>query len=160
MAKHSEQRIYEFEEFHLDAAHWMLYRNGREVSLPPKAVETLLALIERRGEIIGKDELMEIIWTDSIVEESNLSQYLHILRKTLGETKDGKPMIETLRRRGYRFLADVSRVERETTQIPLSNKSQFASREIFNNHRLSSERRRNPFDERPRADSRLGACRC
>lgn len=111
MSKRSEQSVYEFEEFRLDAAHSMLYRNGEEISLPPKAVETLLALVVRHGEILSKDELMEIVWADSIVEESNLSQYLHLLRKTLGETRDGKPFIETLRRRGYRFIADVSIVE-------------------------------------------------
>ncbi len=110
MTKRFEQLIYQFEKFRLDVSHRMLYRDGREISLPPKAVETLLALVARRGEIIGKDELMEIIWADSIVEESNLAQYLHLLRKTLGERADGKPFIETLRRRGYRFTADVSRV--------------------------------------------------
>ncbi len=111
MSKRSEQSIYEFEGFRLDAAHAMLYRSGREISLPPKAVETLAALVMRHGDILSKDELMEIVWADSIVEESNLSQYLHLLRKTLGETRDGKPFIETLRRRGYRFIADVSIVE-------------------------------------------------
>src|SRR6188508_38597 len=86
----------------------MLYRNEQEVPLPPKAVETLTALIERHGEILAKDELMEIIWTDSIVEESNLAQYLHLLRKTLGTTADSQPFIETLRRRGYRFNPAIS----------------------------------------------------
>ncbi len=100
MSKLNDRKIYEFEDFRLDTAHLLLYRNEREISLAPKAVQTLLALIEHRGEVLGKDELMEMIWTDSIVEESNLSQYLHVLRKTLGETADGKPMIETLRRRG------------------------------------------------------------
>jgi predicted ATPase/DNA-binding winged helix-turn-helix (wHTH) protein len=86
----------------------MIYRNGQEVSLPPKAVETLIALIERPGEIIGKDELMEVLWPDSVVEESNLAQYLHALRKVLGTTSDDRPLIETLRRRGYRFNGVVS----------------------------------------------------
>lgn len=108
MANGHAQRIYEFEAFRLDAMSSMLYQNGEAVLLPPKAVETLLALVERSGEIVPKNELMEIIWTDSIVEESNLSQYLHLLRKTLGNTRDGKPFIETLKRRGYRFNGDVS----------------------------------------------------
>lgn len=109
MTKRSGQQIYEFERFRLDAASLMLSQNGKEVSLPPKAIETLLALVERSGEIVPKDELMEIIWTDSIVEESNLSQYLHLLRKTLGKTRSGNPFIETLKRRGYRFNGDVAR---------------------------------------------------
>jgi predicted ATPase/DNA-binding winged helix-turn-helix (wHTH) protein len=120
MAKDFAHRIYEFEEFRLDAEHSMLYRAGSEVPLPPKAIETLLALIERHGEIVGKDELMEIIWADSIVEESNLSQYLYLLRKTLGDTRDGKPFIETLRRRGYRFNGDLSFVNTEHRVIPVA----------------------------------------
>ena len=107
MLKRSDP-IYEFEGFRLDAASLMLYQNGAEVLLPPKAIETLLALVERSGEIVPKGELMEIIWSDSIVEESNLSQYLHLLRKTLGKTSTGKPFIETLKRRGYRFNGEVA----------------------------------------------------
>lgn len=103
----SGARIYEFEGFRLDMAHSMLYRAGCELRLPPKAVETLAVLVASRGEILSKDELMAAVWLDSVVEESNLSQYLHLLRKVLGETSDGRPMIETLRRRGYRFLPDV-----------------------------------------------------
>ncbi len=107
VANLSQHKVYEFEDFRLDAAHKLLYRKDAQVSLTPKAVETLIALIERRGEVVAKDELMEVIWADTIVEESNLSQYLHVLRKTLGETSDGKPYIETLKRRGYRFNGTV-----------------------------------------------------
>lgn len=107
VAKLSQHKVYEFEDFRLDAAHKLLYRNGTEVSLTPKAVETLIALVERRGEVVAKDELMEVIWADTIVEESNLAQYLHVLRKTLGKASDGRPFIETLKRRGYRFNGEV-----------------------------------------------------
>ncbi len=99
----SQNRIYEFEDFRLDAATKLLYRSGEQVLLTPKAVETLIALAENHGEVIGKEELIQKIWPDTIVEESNLAQYLHVLRKTLGETNDGRPYIETLKRRGYRF---------------------------------------------------------
>src|SRR5260221_583202 len=98
MDKPSDHKIYEFEEFRLDAVHLMLYHKNEEISLAPKAVETLLVLIERSGEILSTDELMSAIWTDSVVEESNLSQYLHLLRKTLGKRRDGKQFIETLKR--------------------------------------------------------------
>ena len=111
MTKSPNQKIYEFEDFRLDAAHLLLYQNGREIPLAPKVVETLLALVENRGKVLSTDELMEKVWTDSIVEENNLSQNLFRLRKILGETKDGKPFIETLRRRGYRFMPEVCLVE-------------------------------------------------
>ena len=107
MVKPPVSVIYEFEDFRFDVAHLMLYRGDEEISLAPKAAQTLLTLIERRGEILGKDELMETIWNGSIVEEGNLTQYIHRLRKTLGTSADGKPLIETLRRRGYRFNGDV-----------------------------------------------------
>ena len=98
---------YEFGEFVLDVEKLMLYRGEAEVPLPPKVVKTLSVLVQNRGEILSKDELMERVWEDSIVEESNLSQYLYLLRKTVGNKRDGTPYIETLRRRGYRFTGDV-----------------------------------------------------
>lgn len=103
----SQLKVYEFEDFRLDCTTKLLYQNGEQVLLSPKAVETLIALIESDGKVISKDELMHNIWADTIVEESNLAQYLHVLRKTLDETSDGKPYIETLKRRGYRFNGTV-----------------------------------------------------
>lgn len=107
VANDYERIIYAFEDYRLDGSRRMLYRGEEVIPLVPKAVETLLALIERRGEIVSKGELIETIWTDTIVDESNLQHYLHVLRKTLGTQRDGKPFIETFRRRGYRFTAEV-----------------------------------------------------
>jgi len=107
MSDPPEIRIFEFENFRLDAATRLLYRGGEQIVLRPKAVETLIALVESQGKVIGKEELMQRIWAGTIVEESNLAQYLHVLRKTLGVTSDGKPYIETLKRRGYRFNGTV-----------------------------------------------------
>ncbi|MBA3694671.1 MAG: transcriptional regulator, partial [Acidobacteria bacterium] len=109
--------IYEFEDFRLDTAHLMLSRNGEEISLTPKVVETLLALVERSGEIVSKDELMDRLWANAFVEESNLVQNIYVLRKTLGETTGGKPLIETLRRRGYRFNGELK--ENKQAHLPL-----------------------------------------
>lgn len=104
-------KIYQFGEFRLDATHLLLYQNECEMTFTPKIVETLLALVERSGEVLSKDELMEIIWADTIVEESNLSQNLYLLRKIFKDTTaHGKPLIETLKRRGYRFNGDVREI--------------------------------------------------
>ena len=111
MAHAFKQRIYEFDDFRIDVDHRMLYHQGSEIPLVPKAVETLLALIERRGKIISKDELLEAVWPETVVEESNLFVYLSVLRKTLGTLEDGRPYVETLRRRGYRFNGEVHLVE-------------------------------------------------
>ena len=107
----AEHKVYEFDDFRIDVAHLMLYHGGAEIPLVPKAVETLLALIERRGKIVSKDELLEAVWPNTVVEESNLFLYLSLLRKTLGTLQDGRPYVETLRRRGYRFNGEVHLVE-------------------------------------------------
>ena len=107
MGNPSTQKIYEFGDFRLHVEHRMLYRGDNELPLAPKAIETLLALVERRGEIVTKDELINAVWPDVAVEESNLFAYLSVLRKTLGEQRDGRPWVETLRRRGYRFNGEV-----------------------------------------------------
>lgn len=101
------ESVYEFDAFRLDARRLMLYRDGEEVELAPKVVETLLALVENAGRIISKEELFERLWKDSFVDESNLTQNIYLLRKTLGNTDDGRPRIETFRRRGYRFNGEV-----------------------------------------------------
>ncbi|MDI1241938.1 MAG: winged helix-turn-helix domain-containing protein [bacterium] len=103
MANSIGHRVYVFDGFRLDRANLMLYRGETEVTLPPKAIETLAILVEKRGEIVSKDDLIEAVWKDAFVEDSNLSHYLYLLRKALGTRKDGKPYIETLRKRGYRF---------------------------------------------------------
>lgn len=144
MDKSCRNDFYEFENFRLDAAHLLLCRNGQEIPLAPKVVETLLALVKRHGEILSKDELMQIVWADSIVEESNLSQNLYQLRKILNENATGKPMIETLRRRGYRFngeirtingkssvAANASRNGPSIAVLPFVNMSADAENEYF-----------------------------
>lgn len=113
--KPNRANVYEFENFRLDAAHLMLYRDERVVPLTPKVVETLVALVEHRGEVVSKEELMDRLWSDTAVEESNLSQNLYVLRKTLGNCPDGKPLIETFRRRGYRFNGQIQ----ETREVEL-----------------------------------------
>src|SRR4051794_21043699 len=95
--------VYEFGDFQLQTGPRLLLKEGQEMPLTPKAVSTLCVLVGRSGQVVSKDELMQIIWPDAIVEESNLAQYLHVLRKTLGTMPDGRPYIETLKRRGYRF---------------------------------------------------------
>ena len=95
--------VYEFGDFQLQTVPRLLLEHGQELPLTPKAVSTLCVLVGRSGQVVSKEELMRIVWPDAIVEESNLAQYLHVLRKTLGTMPDGRPYIETLKRRGYRF---------------------------------------------------------
>ncbi|HEV2766073.1 MAG TPA: alpha/beta fold hydrolase [Pyrinomonadaceae bacterium] len=110
---HAGARLYAFGPFVLDAREGTLSRGGRPLALTPKAFETLLALVERGGHVVGKDELMRRVWPDSFVEENNLSQNISLLRKVLGQTEDSV-YIETVPKRGYRFAPDV----RELTEEP------------------------------------------
>src|SRR5262249_29091015 len=80
----------------------------------PKVFDTLLVLIERDGRVASKAELMEAIWADAFVEESNLSQNIYTLRRTLGVDEQGKQLIETVPRRGYRFAVPVRTVTGES----------------------------------------------
>ena len=96
-----------FDGFRLDPAQRLLSRDGQDIPLSPKAIEILLVLVAHHGRIVGKNQLLDAVWKNVVVEESNLYGYLHILRNTLGHDRDGKPYVETLPRRGYRFNGDV-----------------------------------------------------
>jgi TolB-like protein/Flp pilus assembly protein TadD len=101
------KRIYEFGAFRLDTGERLLLRDGEPVPLTPKVFDTLVVLLQKSGHMVGKDELMKEVWADSFVEEGNLTQNISVLRKVLGENFDGRAYIETVTRRGYRFIADV-----------------------------------------------------
>ena len=102
-------QLYKFGQFCLDVSDRVLIRDGRVVPLSPKVFDTLLVLIENRGRILGKDELMQAIWPDAFVEESNLTHNISQIRRALG---DGEH-IETIPRRGYRFVSEAQIVRRE-----------------------------------------------
>lgn len=103
--------LFVFGQFRLDATEHLLYRQtGEVVPLKPKAVETLELLVMERGRLLTKAELLERLWPDAVVEESNLSQNIYLLRKVLGVTAGGQNYIETVPKRGYRFVADVEEI--------------------------------------------------
>lgn len=95
--------LYRFEPFLLDANERLLMRDGKVVPLPPRVIDTLLILVENSGRVLEKDELMQTLWPDVSVEESNLTQNISQIRRALGEGD----WIETIPKRGYRFAAQV-----------------------------------------------------
>jgi TolB-like protein/DNA-binding winged helix-turn-helix (wHTH) protein/Tfp pilus assembly protein PilF len=105
------KHIYEFGPFRLDAAEHLLLRDGEAVPLTPKAFDLLLALVERHGHLVEKDELMKKVWPDTFVEETNLTSNISQLRKALGDGENGERYIETAPKRGYRFVAGVREVQ-------------------------------------------------
>ncbi len=101
-------RVFGFGDFRLHAAkRLLLRRDGKPVSLTPKAYETLAYLVERAGAVVDKDELMRAIWPDTAVEENNLTQNVSLLRRALGERRGEHRYIATVPGRGYQFVAGV-----------------------------------------------------
>src|SRR5438552_411915 len=101
---------YAFGRFYLDPAERRLLRGEKPVALTAKVFDILTVLVENSGHLLEKDELMQAIWPDTDVEEGNLTRYVSTLRKALGEDRQHQ-YIETVPRRGYRFIADVKVVE-------------------------------------------------
>jgi DNA-binding winged helix-turn-helix (wHTH) protein len=108
------RQMYAFGPFLLDACQRVLLRDGKPVPLTPKAVDTLLVLVRNAGHLVAKDDLMKEVWPDAFVEEVNLAKNIFVLRHTLGNGEQGQNYIETVPKRGYRFVASVrARVGRE-----------------------------------------------
>ena len=100
------RHFYEFAEFRLDAENHTLWRGGELVQIFPKSLEILVLLVDRKGAIVSREELLETVWKDTFVEESNITYTISLLRKTLGS----KNYIQTVPKRGYRFTAAVREV--------------------------------------------------
>ena len=104
-------KIYEFGNFRLDAAKRLLLNDFDEtVGLMPKAFETLLYLIRNREKVVEKEELLAAIWSDTIVEENNLTQNISILRRLFGEKPGENRFIATVPGKGYKFVAEVREI--------------------------------------------------
>ena len=101
---------YEFGPFRLVPSERHLLRDGQSVPLPPKAFDTLLILVQQSGHVLKKDELIQLVWPDAFVEDSNLNHYVSLLRRTLSPASSGDGYIETVRRYGFRFTADVREI--------------------------------------------------
>lgn len=110
-------RFYEFGPFRIDKLNHVLLREGQVLPLKPKVFDTLLVLVENRDRVIDKDELLSRLWPDTVVEESNLTQNVYLLRKALGEEPHGEAFIQTMPKRGYRFVAAVTEVEADSSDI-------------------------------------------
>jgi DNA-binding winged helix-turn-helix (wHTH) protein len=99
--------LYEFDPFRLDAAQRLLLRNDCPIPLQPKAFETLLVLVRNSEKVVLRDDLLNAVWADTFVQESNLTQNIFVLRKALGEHDGGRRYIITVPGRGYRFAEKV-----------------------------------------------------
>lgn len=98
---------YEFAEFRIDSVHRELLRDGQPVPLPTRSFEALLLLVRQCGVLLDKTALMDAVWPDATVEENSLARAIADIRRALGEGPKEKRFIETVARRGYRFLPRV-----------------------------------------------------
>lgn len=113
------KRFYEFGPFRLDLAQRILLRNGQHIPLTLKAFETLCVLVKNSGRILEKEELLNQIWPDTFIEETTLAKNISTLRKVLADGDSTKEYIETIPRRGYRFVAEVNEAGAEETTLIL-----------------------------------------
>jgi DNA-binding winged helix-turn-helix (wHTH) protein len=109
------RQFYEFGPFRLEVDERRLWCDGAVVPLTPKAFDLLLALVAQPGHLLEKETLLKTLWPDSFVEENNLADNISKLRKALGEGENGQRFIETVPRRGYRFVAEVKSLSGAST---------------------------------------------
>src|ERR1041385_5727375 len=112
-------RFYTFGHFRLDPAAKVLFCDGEPVPLTPKVFDTLQFLVEHSGRLLEKDELMQAIWQDRFVEESNLAFNIKVLRRALQDDPNQPRFIETIRGRGYRLIAEVEQTSGAHTIAPV-----------------------------------------
>src|SRR5688572_27042460 len=111
------KQIFEFGPFRLDSEERVLLRDGQRVPITLKAFDLLLLLVQRSGHLVEKDELMSQVWAGSFVEEGNLKVTVSMLRKVLEAEHGAEPYIETVPRRGYRFVATVVAVPSDGREV-------------------------------------------
>src|SRR2546421_13031073 len=101
-----EKQIYQFDDFKVDPNTFQATKSGRILSLEPKALEVLIFLIDNRGRVVEKDELLNAVWKDAFVTQNAMTRVIAQLRKALGDDAKQARYIETVPTRGYRFIAD------------------------------------------------------
>lgn len=129
--------LLEFGPFRLDAEERLLFHNGNPVALPPKTFDLLLVLVENRGHLLEKEELMTRLWPDSFVEEANLSRHVFTLRRALSDGESGVSYIETVPKRGYRFVTAVHEISVEPATIGRDSPMAAARESVLRWRKLS-----------------------
>ena len=113
-----ERHLYEFGPFRLEPAEHLLLRDGQVIPLAPKVFDTLLVLVQNSGHLVDKDELLRRVWPDTFVEEGNLTKNIFALRKILEGGRENEKFIETIPKRGYRFVAPVTELKEPSVVVP------------------------------------------
>lgn len=129
--KKTDKALIKFGDFAFDTEENILFRGAEIVSVPPKTRELLGVFLKNEGRVLTKEDLMNLVWQNTFVEEANLSHHIAVLRKSLGEDKNGKRFIETIPRKGYRFIAQITNLaDAETAEITFSERTTRVVEEI------------------------------
>lgn len=134
----NSNNLYEFGSFRLDPGRRLLLRDGARVPVTPKAFDLLVVLVNHPGKLLQRDTLLELVWRDALVEEGNLSVCICHLRKVLGDDLGKNEYIETVSKRGYRFVAQVAVVRLALDSESLEKKGPEPSGQIITNGMLDS----------------------
>src|SRR5271163_3443552 len=146
--------LYRFGQFVLDPDKRALCRADSPVSLTPRAFDVLLFLAQNANRLVTKEELLEAVWGDTFVEEGNLTQYISLLRKALGDNSEDSRLIVTIARKGYQFTEDVTVAEAPetvrpaavpTTPVGISSQDTQAVRESSGNRVIPRPPKRWPY---------------
>src|SRR4030095_2324740 len=114
---------YEFGAFRLNVAERVLTKGNQAIPLTPKAFDTLVVLVRNSGRVVGKDELLQTVWPDTFVEEGVLAVNMAAIRKALSDGDEARSYIETVPRRGYRFVGEVRTLSRSSESPEILQKS-------------------------------------
>ncbi|MGH9949427.1 MAG: winged helix-turn-helix domain-containing protein [Pyrinomonadaceae bacterium] len=151
-----EIQIYEFDQFRIDAVKRLLFKgDGEIVPLMPRAFDTLLYLVRHNGKVIEKNELLDEVWADTIVEENNLTQNISILRRVFGETPGEHRFIVTVPGHGYKFVAEVNGLDKS----PKIDDRSGADFEVENRQTEKSAKKNSVEHLHPAADERSNRLR-
>jgi DNA-binding winged helix-turn-helix (wHTH) protein/TolB-like protein/Flp pilus assembly protein TadD len=134
------KHLRQFGKFRLDVQKRVLWHDGEPVDLPLKEIELLCVLTESHGELVTKDDLLKKVWSDSFVEESNLSRHIYLLRKTFKDFGENEELIQTVPRRGYRFAGEVKQCGNGDLVIEKHTLTQTLIEEINNGETAVEEK--------------------
>jgi len=121
------KRLYEFGPFRLDTYRGVLLREGEIVDVTPKVVDLLQVLVENNGQIVPREELLSVVWPDTVVDEANINRTISMLRRALGEA--GVDCIETIPKRGYRFTGEVREIDPGTVTVDRVTRAEVTIKE-------------------------------
>lgn len=127
-----ETQCFRFDDFFLDGGEKVLLQNGKPIPLTPKSFQLLFELVKNHGHLLSRDALMKAVWADSFVEDGNLAFTIRLLRKALGDNAKNPRFIETVNKRGYRFIGETETIKPDFAETKLKSVRHFTNNIVEN----------------------------